>query len=77
MPPLPYGYRIRHKLFIMPVLVAGRYRWCEHVAIIQRYMYPSAAWIEDSRWWHTIGYYDELAETLAKQPAGELIDDLC
>jgi hypothetical protein len=69
---LPHGYRIRHSLFVLPILVAGRYRWCEHVAVIQRYMHPNQCNTDDFTFWHTIGYYDEVVGSLAKQPAADL-----
>jgi hypothetical protein len=63
---VPAGYRIRYRFFWLPVLVAGRYRWCEHVPIVQRYTHEHARWTNDDDYWHDCGFYDEVMADLRK-----------
>jgi hypothetical protein len=64
---VPEGYRIRYRFFWLPVRVAGRYRWCEHVPIVQRMLgsrhFPTG---ETDYYWGDVGLYDEVIADLHK-----------
>jgi hypothetical protein len=66
---LPPEHRTVDRFYLGRVLVAGRYRWCEWVRVVQRLepapFYPDG----EVKEWVDIGFYDEFFP--AKEPAME------
>ena len=58
---VPPGHRIVARFHLLPIRVAGRYRWCEWVRVVQRREIPDG-YSETSRVreWADVGYFDEV-----------------
>jgi hypothetical protein len=57
---VPERYRVVYRFFLLPIMVAGRYRWCEHVRVVQRdIVCPIYGW----HTWSEVGFWDEVMPT--------------
>jgi hypothetical protein len=70
---LPDGYRIRYRFFLMPIEVAGTFRWLEYVPVVQ--MFVGGRHGANSRCdenWHDVGFLDDVLDAIRKPDGLEL-----